>query len=191
MFNKNLKALRLRAGLSQKQVAEYLTISPQSVSKWENGDALPSIDFLPKLLEILNCDINAFFAEEKAQRFNYSDLEAYFELMDYSMKNDSSNSQEIADFVWEHPDILDTVTAVCLELKEYKTLNARIVQGLLNCSDHETTTFMRYFERFEMIEKLDIDDAYFVIKDSVDGFVVLLKVQKELCEAINKDKTNN
>ena len=51
MFNHNLKALRLKSGLSQKQVADFLSVTPQSVSKWEKGEALPSIDFLPKLAE--------------------------------------------------------------------------------------------------------------------------------------------
>ena len=37
MFNDNLKRIRLKSGLSQKQLAEYLSISSQSVSKWETG----------------------------------------------------------------------------------------------------------------------------------------------------------
>lgn len=61
MFNINLKRIRLEQELSQKQIADFLTVSPQSVSKWEKGEALPSIDFLPKLAECLNCDVNAFF----------------------------------------------------------------------------------------------------------------------------------
>ena len=61
MFHINLKNRRLTCGLSQKQIADYLNITPQSVSKQENGDAIPSIDYLPKLAECLNCDINAFF----------------------------------------------------------------------------------------------------------------------------------
>lgn len=65
MFSNNLKALRLKSGLSQKQVADFLCVTPQSVSKWENGDSLPSIDFLPKLAECLDCDINAFFEKEE------------------------------------------------------------------------------------------------------------------------------
>lgn len=60
MFNKNLKSIRFRQGLSQKQVADYLMVSPQSVSKWERGEMLPSIDYLPKLAEVLNCDVSAF-----------------------------------------------------------------------------------------------------------------------------------
>ena len=31
-----------------------------------------------------------------------------------------------------------------------------------------------------MVEKLDVEDFYYVIKDVVEGFVVLLKVQKRV-----------
>ena len=32
-----IKALRIRTGMTQEQLAQKLTISPQAVSKWENG----------------------------------------------------------------------------------------------------------------------------------------------------------
>ena len=49
MFNKNLKRIRLENNLTQKEVADFLHISPQSISKWENGESTTSIDFLPML----------------------------------------------------------------------------------------------------------------------------------------------
>ena len=76
MFHINLKNQRLKCGLSQKQIADYLNITPQSVSKWENGDALPSIDYLPKLAECLNCEINDFFAQDRNNAFNIEMLKA-------------------------------------------------------------------------------------------------------------------
>ncbi|MBO5024333.1 MAG: helix-turn-helix transcriptional regulator [Clostridia bacterium] len=36
-FGKNIRELRTKRGLSQEKLAEYLNVSPQSVSKWENG----------------------------------------------------------------------------------------------------------------------------------------------------------
>ncbi len=78
MFNNNLKALRLKSGLSQKQVADFLNVTPQSVSKWEKGEALPSIDYLPRLAECLNCDFNAFFAKEETM-MDYHVAVALFE----------------------------------------------------------------------------------------------------------------
>lgn len=65
MFHERLKELRTRKRKTQKDLADYLSISPQSVSKWENGEALPSLEYLPKIAEYFQCDIGEFFAQPK------------------------------------------------------------------------------------------------------------------------------
>ncbi len=64
MFYEKLKAIRMKCKKTQKDLAEYLNISPQSVSKWEKGEALPSLEYLPKIAKFYNCDINSFFEEQ-------------------------------------------------------------------------------------------------------------------------------
>ena len=49
----NLKKYRILKNLTQEDVAEYLGITPQSVSKWERGECYPDITFLPALANIL------------------------------------------------------------------------------------------------------------------------------------------
>lgn len=63
MFHIRLKEKRIEAKRTQKELAEYLNITPQSVSKWEKGEALPSLEYLPKIAAFLQCDINSFFVE--------------------------------------------------------------------------------------------------------------------------------
>ncbi len=50
--------LRTTAGISQEDLAEKLSVSRQSVSKWEMGQALPQIDNVLQLCEFFNvsCD---------------------------------------------------------------------------------------------------------------------------------------
>ena len=60
MFNKNLKRIRLENNLTQKEVADFLHISPQSISKWENGESTTSIDFLPMLRNFSNVQLMIF-----------------------------------------------------------------------------------------------------------------------------------
>lgn len=36
-FSENLRKYRIMKNLTQENVAEYLNITPQSVSKWERG----------------------------------------------------------------------------------------------------------------------------------------------------------
>ena len=52
-----LREERLRAGLTQEQLAEKLEVSRQAVSKWERDISCPDISSIPKLAEILNIDV--------------------------------------------------------------------------------------------------------------------------------------
>lgn len=63
MFNEHLKRIRIASGRTQGELASCLNISTQSVSKWESGQSLPSIDILPKIAEFFKCPINAFFSK--------------------------------------------------------------------------------------------------------------------------------
>ena len=49
-----IQHLRKAAGMTQKDLAEKLSISFQAVSKWENGDALPDTGIILDLCDILN-----------------------------------------------------------------------------------------------------------------------------------------
>ena len=66
-FNEHLKRIRKVSKTTQQDLAEHLNISVQSVSKWEKGTALPSIEFLPKIAEFYNCSVNVFFSEYELQ----------------------------------------------------------------------------------------------------------------------------
>lgn len=48
---------RVRNNLTQKELADKLSITSQAVSKWENGRGIPDIEQLTKLSEIFNVDI--------------------------------------------------------------------------------------------------------------------------------------
>lgn len=57
-FGENLKRFREKVKLTQREVASMLQISRQSISKWENNQALPTIDLLVPLTNILNCTLD-------------------------------------------------------------------------------------------------------------------------------------
>ena len=185
MFHNTLRTQRLKCGLSQKQVADFLSVSPQSVSKWEKGESLPSIDFLPELAECFNCDINSFFENEEGISKDYSIVFTLFELMT-DVLNELKHFDELTEWLLKNIEAIDTGIAVCKDLMKHKTVNVRSIRGMLNCGDAEARTFLGYLERGEMIERLDVEDFYYVIKDAVEGFILLLKMRKQLCDMINK-----
>ena len=54
----NLKKYRLLHNLTPEDVAEYLGITAQSVSKWERGESYPDITFLPALANIFETSVD-------------------------------------------------------------------------------------------------------------------------------------
>ena len=50
----DLGKMRNKLGVSQEWLAEKMSVSRQTISKWENGDALPSTKHLLMLMEIFD-----------------------------------------------------------------------------------------------------------------------------------------
>ena len=57
-FGENLKKIRILKKLSQEDLAEKVKVSRQSISKWETGDAYPTMNNLLELCKIFHCKIN-------------------------------------------------------------------------------------------------------------------------------------
>ena len=57
-LSENLKKYRVKKNLTQEDVAEYLCITPQSVSKWERGESYQDITLLPALANVFETSID-------------------------------------------------------------------------------------------------------------------------------------
>lgn len=58
-FAKRLAVLRRERGYTGEGLAQRLQVSPQAVSKWENGRCLPETAILPELAKALDCSIDS------------------------------------------------------------------------------------------------------------------------------------
>lgn len=63
ILSKNLRLLREKAGLTQKDVADRLALSDKTVSKWENARSVPDIFILLRLSKIFECSLEDFVVE--------------------------------------------------------------------------------------------------------------------------------
>lgn len=61
-----IKELRLKTGMTQKELSKKLGISNRAVSKWENGLSQPSALHIFKLSEIFNVPMNSFYEHAHA-----------------------------------------------------------------------------------------------------------------------------
>ena len=107
LISENLKKLREEKGLTQSELAEELSVTPQSVSRWEKGLAYPDIEKLPQLSKLFEVSIDELLGNEKTRinsltqelakvrnRYfkNPSDAvrSEYFELLEQTVNNGSN-----------------------------------------------------------------------------------------------------
>ena len=72
---------RKALGLTQQMLAQKLVISPQAVSKWENGTSFPDVTSLPQLAAALNVSIDSLLGYPARQLTEYEkryDREDYY-----------------------------------------------------------------------------------------------------------------
>ncbi|MBQ3138987.1 MAG: helix-turn-helix domain-containing protein [Ruminococcus sp.] len=53
-----IKALRIQAEYTQRDLADCLNVTDKAVSKWERGLSIPDVSIVTKLSLILNCDVD-------------------------------------------------------------------------------------------------------------------------------------
>ena len=61
ILSKRIFESRKALKLTQEELARKLSITPQSVSRWENGQSRPDIDMLPKLAAFFGTTIDSLF----------------------------------------------------------------------------------------------------------------------------------
>ncbi|MBR6808168.1 MAG: helix-turn-helix transcriptional regulator [Clostridia bacterium] len=68
-FNEKIKKLRKYKDMTQEQLAEYMGVSPQAVSRWETGATCPDISALPQLAELFGVTVDELLGvDEKEKR---------------------------------------------------------------------------------------------------------------------------
>ena len=67
-FGQTIKALRKDGNMTQENLAELLSISPQAVSRWETDVAMPDISLLPPLANLFNVTTDYLLGMETYQK---------------------------------------------------------------------------------------------------------------------------
>ena len=65
---KNLKKLREEKGISQKQLADVVSVSQQSINKYENHNIEPDIDTLIKMADYFETSVDYIIGHSKIRR---------------------------------------------------------------------------------------------------------------------------
>ena len=63
-----LKAYRLRAGLSQEELADLVQVRRQAIYGMESGRYMPNTAIALRLSQVLDCSVETLFGEESTSR---------------------------------------------------------------------------------------------------------------------------
>ena len=76
-MNKIIKAALERRGMTQKELAEAIYVTPQAVSKWISGESRPTLDNAIEIDKVLGINLTAEMArkERKEKTMNYQPQE--------------------------------------------------------------------------------------------------------------------
>lgn len=61
LFGENLRKLRTKRGLTQKQLGDMLFVYHSTIARWESGSRLPDVVMIPRLARCLDVDANSLF----------------------------------------------------------------------------------------------------------------------------------
>ncbi len=64
-LGEKIKSLRIAKGISQEKLAQYLNVSFQAVSKWENSSTYPDITLLPEISRFFGITVDELLQTEK------------------------------------------------------------------------------------------------------------------------------
>ncbi len=91
-IGKRIRDSRLEREITQEKLAEYLRISHQQVSKWENGITTPSIESLFSMAQLFGVSIDYLCGTEKSNAEKIKENAAaqcpYRDIFDYDVLNE-------------------------------------------------------------------------------------------------------
>ena len=146
-FGNVFKNLRKSKNLTQDQVANLLLVTPQAISRWENGTAMPDISMLIPIANLFSVSTDTLLEVNVEQNNAHID-EMILHVPIYADKYGNSSAQKLAIYeeeVRKHPEstaLKEALTIVLLEQKETE--------------DHDT--MLRLYRRFVSLTE-DIIEA--------------------------------
>lgn len=107
--SQKIKALRIQRGISQKELAQSVCVSYQTVSRWESGKAQPSEEHIDAMARVLNAETDDFYHLELDQHEEIKGMESVREI--YKIGRGPSSSHTMGPeracrmFIEKNPDI--------------------------------------------------------------------------------------
>lgn len=74
MLDQRIRQLRSERGINQKELGDAVGVSKQSVSNWENGNIMPSVDLLIRLADVFGVSTDYLLGRTEKRTINVEGL---------------------------------------------------------------------------------------------------------------------
>ena len=128
-FGKYIADRRRELGMTQKDLAERLDVTPKAVSRWERCVGYPDIESFQKLAAALDVSVDSLFAG-KIRKEPLND-EAVVEIARTSVEIDRKNNRRQERIVDGLIACVSILTGVLFYLSGYGNVGASLLFGLL------------------------------------------------------------
>ena len=165
-LGEKIKLLRKQKNISQEVFANYLGVSFQAVSKWENGNTMPDVTMIPAIASFFGVstdelfDFNLYEIEKKVE-------EIVDEYSKYWDKDKHKCEQILREGLKKYPGndiLLDCLTDVLFELGRNDEV-ITIGKSLVESTKHDDLRFDAYRS---MAEAYKAKGAYQLAKDAIE-----------------------
>lgn len=141
---KYIVKLRKTKGWTQQQLAEQLSVSPQAVSKWECGEAVPDIDTLDKMALIFGVTIDTII---KARDFGNITFEFGIGILPYV---DMSKADNLIQRVNQYHEMTEFPKIRFKDNTELRKMQYRIILDDVIMADND----LEYVEENRRIDEM-------------------------------------
>lgn len=140
-LSENIKKLRLEKGITQENLADFLGVTFQSVSRWERGESYPDITLLPAIADFFGTSTDALLGVNKGE--NEEKIRKYLELYETMKITDMPLLLEkFKVAVKEFPDDFRIAVRYMELLQEEKLFNQALhTDGYKKISDEITRIY--------------------------------------------------
>lgn len=116
IFSKNLRNLLEERNETQKELADYVGVSPASVNFWFNGKKIPKIDKIKKIASFFHVPVQALLSEEN-EKLDKPPHISEVSVVPTDAKSESGLMDEIFA---DRPDVLEIIDGKVFGDKENK-----------------------------------------------------------------------
>ena len=135
--------LRKEQEITQTALAEYLAVSPQAVSRWENGETVPNIDTLKLIAETFDVSVDFLLGCAIGQCQSCGML--LVKSGDKGTESDGRKSEEYCVFCYQHGQFTQDISIEELIERNLQDLDSWNQENGLHLTEQEARAELQKF----------------------------------------------